>query len=165
MPCNGISRSNGRTSKLFSVVTARFHILTNSAQWPNFPYTSSFQGLAGVREIRFSHVWLSETLWTVSRQASLSMGFSRQEYWGGLPCLPPGDLPDPRTEPTYLISPALAGGFFTPVPPGSPWGSWKWKISVPSVQSSSHVRWKISRSLVHDTVFRVNSIVLYIQIS
>ena len=46
-------------------------------------------------------------------QAPLSMGFSRQEYWSGLPCPPPGDLPDPGIEPTSLMSPALAGGFFT----------------------------------------------------
>ena len=42
-----------------------------------------------------------------------SMGFSRQEYWNGLPCSSPGDLPNPGTEPTSLKSPALAGGFFT----------------------------------------------------
>ena len=48
-----------------------------------------------------------------SHQAPLSMGFSRQEYWGGLSCLPPGDLPDPGIEPLPLMSPALAGGFFT----------------------------------------------------
>ena len=53
------------------------------------------------------------TLWTVARQAPLSMGFSRQEYWTGLQFPPPGDLPDPRIEPTSLASPALAGGFFT----------------------------------------------------
>ena len=41
------------------------------------------------------------------------MGFSRQEYWSGLPCPPPGDLPDPGIEPAPLISPALAGRFFT----------------------------------------------------
>ena len=41
------------------------------------------------------------------------MGFSRQEYWSGLPCLPPGDLPDPGIEPESLMFPALAGGFFT----------------------------------------------------
>ena len=40
--------------------------------------------------------------------------FSRQEYWSGLPCPPPGDLPDPGIEPWSLASPALAGGFFTP---------------------------------------------------
>ena len=55
----------------------------------------------------------SETLQTVTHQALLSMGFSRQEYWSGLPCLPPGDLPDPEIEPISLMSPALAGGFFT----------------------------------------------------
>ena len=52
-------------------------------------------------------------LWTVARQAPLSMGFSRQEYWSGLLCPPPGDLPDPGTEPTSLTSPALAGRYFT----------------------------------------------------
>ena len=41
------------------------------------------------------------------------MGFSKQEYWSGLPCPPPGDLPDPGIEPMSLTSPALAGGFFT----------------------------------------------------
>ena len=40
------------------------------------------------------------------------MGFSRQEYWSGLPCPPPGDLPNPGMEPASLMSPALAGGFF-----------------------------------------------------
>ena len=53
------------------------------------------------------------TPWTVPHQAPLSMGFSRQEYWSGLPFPPPGDLPDPGIEPRSLMSPALAGGFFT----------------------------------------------------
>ena len=61
----------------------------------------------------FSHVLLFVTLWTIAWQAALSMGFSRQEYWCGLPCPPPGDLPDPEMEPLSLISPALADGFFT----------------------------------------------------
>ena len=61
----------------------------------------------------FSHVWLFVTLWTVAHQASLSMGFARQEYWRGLPCPPPGDCPDPGIEPASLTSPALTGGFFT----------------------------------------------------
>ena len=52
------------------------------------------------------------TLWTVARQAPLSMGFSRQEYWSGLLCPPPEDLPHPGMEPTSPASPALAGGFF-----------------------------------------------------
>ena len=45
--------------------------------------------------------------------ASLSMGFSRWEYWSGLPCPPPGDLPDPGMEPVSLSSPALTGRFFS----------------------------------------------------
>ena len=55
----------------------------------------------------------SVTLWTGAQQAPLSMGFSRQEYWSGLPFPSPGDLPNPRTEPKSLRSPALAGWFFT----------------------------------------------------
>ena len=62
---------------------------------------------------RFSHVRLFATSWTVALQAPLSVGFSRQEHWSGLPCPPPGDLPDPGAEAMYLMSLALAGGFFT----------------------------------------------------
>ena len=62
---------------------------------------------------RFSRIRLFVTPWTVACQAPLSMGSSRQEYWSGLPCPPPGDLPDPGIEPVSLLSPALAGGFFT----------------------------------------------------
>ena len=65
----------------------------------------------------------SVTPWTVSRQAPLSMRFSRQEDWSGLPFPPPGDLPDPGIEPTSPVSPALASGFFTTEPPGKPEGS------------------------------------------
>ena len=56
---------------------------------------------------------VSETLWTAACPVPLSMGFSKQEYWGGLPCLHPGDLPNPGIEPTSLMSPVLMGGFFT----------------------------------------------------
>ena len=63
---------------------------------------------------------LSVTPWTVAHQAPLSMGFSRQEYWSGLPCPPPGDLPDPGIKCMYLMPPALAGGFFTTNSPGKP---------------------------------------------
>ena len=57
------------------------------------------------------------TPWAIPHQASLSMGFPRQEYWSGLQCPPLEDLPDPGTE---LASPALAGGFFATEPPGKP---------------------------------------------
>ena len=56
-----------------------------------------------------------ETSWTAGCQAPLSMEFSRQEYWSGLPFRTPGDLPDPGIEPSSLASPELAGGFFTTV--------------------------------------------------
>ena len=61
----------------------------------------------------FSHVRLFLILWTVAYQVPLSMGFSRHEYFSGLPCPTPGDLPDSRIEPVSHMSPALAGGFFT----------------------------------------------------
>ena len=61
----------------------------------------------------FSRVHLFVTPWPVARQAALSMGFSRQEYWSGLPSPPAENLPDPETEPVSLTSPALAGMFFT----------------------------------------------------
>ena len=50
----------------------------------------------------FSHVWLCGTLWTIARKAPLSVGFSRQEYWSGLPFPPPKDLPNPGTKPVTL---------------------------------------------------------------
>ena len=61
----------------------------------------------------FSRIQLCVILWTVARQAPLSMGFSREEYWIGLPFPPPGDLPDLRIESTSPTSPALAGRLFT----------------------------------------------------
>ena len=62
-----------------------------------------------------SHVQLFATPWTVAHQAPLSMGFSWQEYWSGVPFPLPGNLPDPGIK---LASPALAGGFFTAEPSG-----------------------------------------------
>ena len=68
---------------------------------------------------RFSHAQLFATLWTVACQAPLSKRFSRQEYWSGLPC--PSDLLDPGIEPSSLMSPALAAGFFTT---STTWEAW-----------------------------------------
>ena len=64
---------------------------------------------------QFSHIWhIFATLWTGGGcQAPLYVGFCRQEYWGGLPCPPPGDLPGPGIKPASLKSPALTGEFFT----------------------------------------------------
>ena len=61
----------------------------------------------------FIHVQLFVTVWTIADQASLSMRFSRQEYWNGLVCPFPGDLPDQGMEPMPLMSLELAGRFFT----------------------------------------------------
>ena len=63
----------------------------------------------------FSRVRLFVTPWTLAHQGPLSMGFSRQEYWSGLPFSFPGDLPEPEIK---LTSPTLAGRFFTPELPG-----------------------------------------------
>ena len=64
-----------------------------------------------------SHVRLFVTQWTIAYQAPPSMGFSRQEYWSGLPVPFPGDLPDPGIEPR---SPALQADALTSEPPGKP---------------------------------------------
>jgi len=72
------------------------------------------------RVCMLSRVQSFATLQTVVCQAPLSMGFSRQEYWSGLPFPTPGDLPNPGIELASLASPALAGGFFTTVSPISP---------------------------------------------
>ena len=63
-----------------------------------------------------SHVQLYVTRRTVTHQTPLSMGFSRQQYWSGLPFPTPRDLPNPGIQPVSLASSALAGGFFNSVP-------------------------------------------------
>ena len=60
------------------------------------------------------------TAWTIACQAPLSMRFFRQEYWSGLPFPLPGNFPNPGIESVSLVSPALAGRFFTTVLPGKP---------------------------------------------
>ena len=68
----------------------------------------------------FSPVQLFATLWTVAHQTSLFLGFSQQEYWSGLPCPPPGHLPDQGTEPMSPTSPALQADSFATEPLGKP---------------------------------------------
>ena len=65
-----------------------------------------------------SYIRLFATPWTVALQAPLSVGFSRQEYWSGLPCPPPGDLPAPGIKHMSHVS-CTAGGFFITVTPGN----------------------------------------------
>ena len=80
----------------------------------------------------FGRVQLSATLWTIALQAPLSMVFSRQEYWSGLLCPPPRDLPNPGIEPRSLTSPVLAGGFFTT---STIWGTQSYRIRAHPVIS------------------------------
>ena len=86
----------------------------------------------------FSHIQLCATLWTIACQAPLSIRFSRQEYWSGLPCPPPGDLPDQGMEPRSLMFPALAGRFFTTCPTWEAQISLLLGLSLQSIQSLSH---------------------------
>ena len=86
-----------------------------------------------------SCVQLFETLWTVTCQASLSMGFPRQEYWSELSFPPPGDLLNLGIEPE---SPALAGGVFITEPPGKPQGVGTGSISsLEELDPCSRFRW------------------------
>ena len=88
--------------------------------WSNLANTHAYVGECGCwpyvkeRKVKsLSRVQPFATPWTVAYQAPLSMGFSRQEYWSGLPCPCPGDLPNLGIEPASFTPPALAGGFFT----------------------------------------------------
>ena len=103
--------NNQRTTparELFSVVRG----IWKFTGWIKFPkHPSSHSPSSACVLSCFSHVRLFVTLWTVPRQAPLAMGFSRQEYWSGLPC-PPENLPNPGIKSTSLTSPAQAGKFF-----------------------------------------------------
>ena len=107
---------------LLSTVTAPFYVTNRNAQHSNFstsspaaafPFCSWDSRVCVCVLSRFICVQLFATQWTAAFQVSLSMGLSRQEYWSGLPWLPPGNLPHPGIKPTSLMFPALAGEFFT----------------------------------------------------
>ena len=83
----------------------------------------------GQRRLEGYSPWGCRVGWTVAHHTTLSVGFSRQEYWGGFPFPSSGDPPDPGIEPT---SPALAGRFFTTEPPGKPCGK-EQKIQAPNI--------------------------------
>ena len=102
---------------------------------------------------RFSHIWLFATPWTVACQAPLSKGFSRQEYWSGLPCPPPGDLSDPGIESASLTPPALAGSFFTT--------SAAWEAQAAWHTDSQRLQWFFSINRVKEVYLRVNKWTIY----
>ena len=84
------------------------------------PETNQYTSLAQYISLDISDVQLFVTPWTVACQAPLSIKFSKQKYWSRMPFPPPRDLPDLGIEPTSLVSPALAGKFFTTMPRGKP---------------------------------------------
>ena len=89
-----------------------------------------------------SYVQLFATQWTVARQASLSMRFSRPEYWSGLPCPPPGDLPDPGMEPASLMSLVLVDGSLLLAPLCANFGKYFYYVlatlPLPSIPSRTY---------------------------
>ena len=113
--------------------TALTRQLINNGDLSFFFHLGCYNDIAVCMLSCFSHVQLFESLWTIAHQAPLAMGFSRQEYQGGLPLPSPGDLPDPRIEPASFMYPALAGRFFST---GATWevhcslGSFKQQICI-----------------------------------
>jgi len=95
------------------LVAAKMHMPTHMRAY-TYKYTRKPVHVC-VCASRFSHVWLLATLWTVTRQAPLSLWFS-----SGLPCPLPMDLPDPGIELTSLVSPALQADYLPTEPPGKP---------------------------------------------
>ena len=98
---------------------------------------------------RFTYVWLFATLWTVALQAPLSMGFSRQEYWSGLPCPSPGHLPNPRIEPTSSAAPALQEDSLLLSHQGSPGAR---RLSFYLASLSPHVACEVTKAVSY--IFR-----------
>ena len=102
-------------------------LIFSSLHYTKRNFTASNAYLCGKQLLEFSsvkvkvkslsRVRLFATPWTVAHHAPLSIGFSRQEYWSGLPFHSPEDLPNPGIEP---VSPAFAGRFFTAELPGKP---------------------------------------------
>ena len=90
----------------FKWITTRIYCVAQGTRL-NVMWKPGWEGVWGdcMHVYSLSHVWLFATLWTVARQAPSSMGFSRQEYWTGWPCPPPGDLPDPGIKPASLCLP------------------------------------------------------------
>ena len=102
------------------------------------------------------------TPWTVAHQAPLSTGFSRPEYWSGLPFPSPGDLPNPGIEPMSPAFPALASIFSTTEPPGKPQiGAYPWNILSQETFSVTHLPLNLEHTekphaLPPSTIFLIN---------
>ena len=114
--------------------------VTASGEHHSFPVDIFFKGkcVPTCMLSRFSRVRLFATPWTVACQAPLFMGFSRQEYWSRLPCPPPGDLPDPGTEPSSLKPHALAARFSTT---SAAWEAPRAGVGIPPRPALQECQW------------------------
>ena len=100
---------------MFRTIWGKSHTLPDTSSHPGFCLRATFFSCvcACVCAQSLSRVQLFVIPWTVSCHAPVAMGFSRQEYWSGLPFPPPEALPDLGMETMFLVSPGLAGGFFS----------------------------------------------------
>ena len=111
----GLKLFSELTRKQYRILYWLYHVF-----WINFD-ACRFQGsILSLCAQLLSPVWLFATPWTIVCQAPLSMGFSRQKYWSGLPFPPPGDLPEPRIGAKSPATPALSGKSFTTKLPRKP---------------------------------------------
>ena len=126
--------NTNRDNLLISRVIGFFfnHFIFNYLQY----HCSSISWLMKTASCLYSVVWLFETPCTEALQAPLSIGFSRQEYWSGLPCPPPGDLPNPGMEPAFPVSPALQEDSFPLSHQGCHGG---FPVSTSVLQTESHL--------------------------
>ena len=106
-PCNHMSSKQVPVTVQL-LKTGSFHF----PMQPTWGMSKTPRPFMRVYWVCFSPVWLLATQWTVAHQAPLSVGFSRQEYWSGLPCPSPGNLPNPGIKSASLMSCALASRFF-----------------------------------------------------
>ena len=120
----------------FSILAWRIpwttHGVAESQTWLSDIHFTSLHSVLSL----FSRVRLSAHPWAVACQAPLSLEFYSQRHWSGLPFTSPGDLPNPGIEPASLVSPALAGGFFTS------WAALPYKIVV-------ETKWDNPRNTLH----------------
>ena len=92
--------------------------MKHTAKFTDLKWTAQLISAKCTHLFSYSLIPTFATPWTAAHQAPLSMGFSRQEYWSGLPCPPPWDLPDPGIEPR---SPTWQADSLPSEPPGMPW--------------------------------------------
>ena len=102
------------SAQLFGVTVASTQEAAGSLHLRAFPHSACMLS-------HFSRVPLFATLWTAAHQAPLFLGLSRQGYWSGLPCPPPGDLPNPGSDPRLLYLLYWQVGSLPLAPPGKPY--------------------------------------------